>query len=235
MVVTPSGSMMLTLTVKTMLPCRAMSLSTNVISEQPTSSPASISTSNADGDTLIPSTWRCNRGKHIDSIVSIIMFYFVHNYGTSQMTLHCKKCGVSEHPRGAIFYCFHDNPYCYHGNSKILLPWGVQLHRFFYSVGEMKVTVPIITLKEGVLRIWNGNFILICTVDEMETICQLYLLLVLPSASTISTLTNTSSPDPDITPLRTQYILGGSSSLATTSSGNSITARWHIIMYIHNT
>ena len=48
--------------------------------------------------------------------------------------VHCKKCGVTEHPRGAIFYCFHGNPYCYHGNRKILLPWGVQLHRFFYSV-----------------------------------------------------------------------------------------------------
>ena len=50
------------------------------------------------------------------------------------VVLHCKKCGVTEHPRGAIFYCFHCNPYCYHGNSKILLPWGVQLHRVFYSV-----------------------------------------------------------------------------------------------------
>ena len=48
--------------------------------------------------------------------------------------LHCKRHGVSEHPRGAIFYCFHGNPYCYHGNSKILLPWGVQLHHIFYSV-----------------------------------------------------------------------------------------------------
>ena len=50
--------------------------------------------------------------------------------------LHCKKRGVSEHPRGVIFYCFHGNPYCYHGNSKILLPWGVQLHRVFYSVAS---------------------------------------------------------------------------------------------------
>ena len=49
-------------------------------------------------------------------------------------SVHCKKRGVTEHPRGAIFYCFHGNPYCYHGNSKILLPWGVQLHRVFYSV-----------------------------------------------------------------------------------------------------
>ena len=45
-----------------------------------------------------------------------------------------KKRGILEHPRGAIFYCFHGNPYCYHRNSKILLPWGVQLHRIFYSV-----------------------------------------------------------------------------------------------------
>ena len=45
-----------------------------------------------------------------------------------------KKCCVSECPRGAIFSCFHGNPYCYHGNRKILLPWGVQLHHIFYSV-----------------------------------------------------------------------------------------------------
>ena len=45
-----------------------------------------------------------------------------------------KKRGVAGHPRGAIFYCFHGgNSMCYHGNSKILLPWGVQLHRVFYS------------------------------------------------------------------------------------------------------
>ena len=25
-------------------------------------------------------------------------------------------------------------PYRYHGNRKILLPWGVQLHHIFYSV-----------------------------------------------------------------------------------------------------
>ena len=48
--------------------------------------------------------------------------------------IHCKKRGVTEHPRGAIFYCFHGNSMGYHGNSKILLPWGVQLHRVFYSV-----------------------------------------------------------------------------------------------------
>ena len=46
---------------------------------------------------------------------------------------HCKKRGVSEHPRGAIFYFCHGNPYCYHGNSKILLPWGVPIHHVFYS------------------------------------------------------------------------------------------------------
>ena len=48
--------------------------------------------------------------------------------------VHCKKRGVTEHPRGAIFYCFHGNSMGYHGNSKILLPWGVPIHRIFYSV-----------------------------------------------------------------------------------------------------
>ena len=42
------------------------------------------------------------------------------------LSLHCKKCGVTEHPKGAIFYCFRGNSMGYHGNSKILLPWGVQ-------------------------------------------------------------------------------------------------------------
>ena len=48
--------------------------------------------------------------------------------------LHCKKRGVTEHPRGAIFYCFRGNSMGYHGNSKILLSWGVQLYHVFYSV-----------------------------------------------------------------------------------------------------
>ena len=42
-----------------------------------------------------------------------------------------QKCGVTEHPRGAIFYCFRGNSMGYHGNMKILLPWGVPIHRFF--------------------------------------------------------------------------------------------------------
>ena len=48
---------------------------------------------------------------------------------------HCKKRGVTEHPRGAIFYYFrgNSNTMGYHGNSKILLPWGVPIHRVFYS------------------------------------------------------------------------------------------------------
>ena len=49
--------------------------------------------------------------------------------------LHCKKRGVTEHPRGAIFYCFRGNSMGYHGNSIILLLWGVPIHRVFYSVG----------------------------------------------------------------------------------------------------
>ena len=48
--------------------------------------------------------------------------------------LHCKKRGVTEHPRGAIFHCFRGNSMGYHGNSKILLPWGVPIHHVFYSV-----------------------------------------------------------------------------------------------------
>ena len=48
--------------------------------------------------------------------------------------VHCKKRGVTEHPRGAIFYCFHGNSMGYHRNSKILLPWGGPIHRVFYSV-----------------------------------------------------------------------------------------------------
>ena len=55
-------------------------------------------------------------------------------YRNTPREQYFKKRGVSEHPKGAIFYCFHGNPYCYHGNSKILLPWGVQLHHVFYSV-----------------------------------------------------------------------------------------------------
>ena len=49
-------------------------------------------------------------------------------------TYTVKKRGVTEHPRGAIFYGFRGNSMGYHGNNKILLPWGVQLHHVFYSV-----------------------------------------------------------------------------------------------------
>ena len=48
--------------------------------------------------------------------------------------MHCIKCGVTEHPRGAIFYCFRSNSMGYHGNMKILLLWGILIHRIFYSV-----------------------------------------------------------------------------------------------------
>ena len=75
----------------------------------------------------------CHLQNYDEVLVSISYNYLsiiiiAHNYCS-----HCKKRGVTEHPRGAIFYCFHGNPYCYHGNSIILLPWGVQLHRVFYS------------------------------------------------------------------------------------------------------
>ena len=55
------------------------------------------------------------------------------NFWKNPVAQHCKKRGVTEHPRGAIFYCFRGNSMGYHGNSKILLPWGVQLHHIFYS------------------------------------------------------------------------------------------------------
>ena len=41
--------------------------------------------------------------------------------------------GVTEHPRGAIFSCFHGNSMGYHENMQILLPWGVPIHHIFYS------------------------------------------------------------------------------------------------------
>ena len=45
-----------------------------------------------------------------------------------------KKCGVTECPRGAIFSCFHGNSMSYHGNMKILLPWGVSIYHIFFTV-----------------------------------------------------------------------------------------------------
>ena len=69
-------------------------------------------------------------GSFPDAQLAIIILVHV-------VMLHCKKRGVLEHPMGAIFYCFHGNLCCYHGNSKILLPWGVQLHRVFYSVARL--------------------------------------------------------------------------------------------------
>ena len=55
-------------------------------------------------------------------------------FASRKSAIHCKKRGVTEHPRGAIFYRFRGNSMGYHGNSKILLPWGVPIHRVFYSV-----------------------------------------------------------------------------------------------------
>ena len=73
---------------------------------------------------------------------------------------HCKNVVYRNmYPRGAIFYCFHGNLYCYRGNSKILLPWGVQLHRDFYSVGSGVVVsvsaMVVVTEEEWV--VWNNR------------------------------------------------------------------------------
>ena len=62
--------------------------------------------------------------------------------------VHCKIRGVTEHSRGAIFYCFRGNSIGYHGNSKILLPWGVPIHRVFYSVA-IKIRTPLIVTPVG--------------------------------------------------------------------------------------
>ena len=40
------------------------------------------------------------------------------------------------------------NPYCYHGNRKILLPWGIQLHHIFYSDDGCTLIWPYTTRKE---------------------------------------------------------------------------------------
>ena len=59
----------------------------------------------------------------------VSVYHPIHNY-------HCKKCSVTERPRGAIFSCFCGNSMGYHGNMKILLPgpWGVPIYHIFYSV-----------------------------------------------------------------------------------------------------
>ena len=52
-----------------------------------------------------------------------------------QAGMHFKKCGVTEHPRGAIFYCFRgnsmgwlrqSNSYC--SMQVAHLPWNVRIH-----------------------------------------------------------------------------------------------------------
>ena len=55
--------------------------------------------------------------------------------------------GVTEHPRGALFYCFRGNSMGYHGNMKILLPWGVPIHYIFYSeVADSLVFLPVLSV-----------------------------------------------------------------------------------------
>ena len=64
---------------------------------------------------------------------------------------HCKKCGVTERLRGAIFSCFRGNSMGYHGNMKILLPLGVPIHHIFFIVR---------IIKSG-LELTHMNFVLI--------------------------------------------------------------------------
>ena len=80
-------------------------------------------------------THACTHKQHTEPLEAedspLILYY---TYIIAPCGVHCKKRGVTEHPRGAIFYCFRGNSMGYHGNSKILLPWGVPIHRVFYSV-----------------------------------------------------------------------------------------------------
>ena len=80
--------------------------------------------------------------------------------------VHCKKCGVTERSRGAIFSCFHGNSVGYHGNKKILLPWGIPIHHIFYSVPDeasphittVNVTVQLEELTEYTNTTQQTNF-----------------------------------------------------------------------------
>ena len=73
---------------------------------------------------------------------NLILLFLLHLLKVSHLmhtNTHYKKRGVTEHPRGAIFYCFRGNSMGFHGNSKILLPWGVPIHRVFYSAVMLHV------------------------------------------------------------------------------------------------
>ena len=65
---------------------------------------------------------------------------------------HCKKCGVTERPRGAIFSCFHGNSIGYHGNMKILPPWGVPIHHIFYSAVSVCTNVLLLARQGQAVR-----------------------------------------------------------------------------------
>ena len=88
-------------------------------------------------------TYECRYG------VLCVMCVCVHVY----CSVHCKKRGVTEHPRGAIFYCFRGNSMGYYGNSKILLPWGVPIHRVFLQC----VYIAIIIQYTYVTKVTQGR------------------------------------------------------------------------------
>ena len=90
--------------------------------------------------------------------------------------VHCKKRGVTEHPRGAIFYCFRGNSMGYHGNNKILLPWGVPIHRVFYSV----VVIIIRRATKHFIQ-WEESFItyLLLSIWKVPTPCTKNKLILL--------------------------------------------------------
>ena len=75
-------------------------------------------------------------------ITTRTLLYTYIKFSNKSLYIHCKKCGVTECPRGAILSCFCGNSVGYHGNMKILLPWGVLIHHIFYSVAAYHACTP---------------------------------------------------------------------------------------------
>ena len=62
----------------------------------------------------------------------------------------------------------------YHGNGKMLLPWGVQLHRVFYSVDNWRVQHFQLILLTIILHVWlviimHADVMCVCTMLAMCT------------------------------------------------------------------
>ena len=73
--------------------------------------------------------------------------------------MHCKKCGVTEHPRGAIFSCFHGNSMGYHGNMKILVTtfFAVCTHEMIDPITWLPVPQVVICYSTCTPEVHTGN------------------------------------------------------------------------------